>query len=76
MAVNERRELKPHVRAGHPDDLLSSREVAQWLRCSVIHLQWLRHERKGPRYLKLGPRMLRYKRADVETWLAKHGKAA
>jgi predicted DNA-binding transcriptional regulator AlpA len=26
----------------------------------------------GPRFVKIGPRCIRYKRADVEAWLAAH----
>jgi hypothetical protein len=55
---------------GHDDDLLTTAEVADWLRIST---QWLEIGRSngnyGPRFKRLGPGVIRYKRASVLAWL-------
>jgi hypothetical protein len=54
---------------GPPDALLTEREVAGWFRCSVQALHKLRQAGTGPRFTNHGPRMIRYRRADVLKYL-------
>lgn len=54
---------------GAADDLLNTRELAVWLGVSILWLEIGRNKNYGPRFMKLGPRMVRYKRRDVLSWL-------
>ncbi len=56
----------PHTAAtlGH-GDLLGEREVAAILGASVKTLRNWRSRRQGPRFRKIGARMVRYTRADL-----------
>lgn len=49
--------------------LLTPGEVADWLRTSAGVLANWRSMGRGPRYIKLGPKAVRYRPADVEAWL-------
>jgi predicted DNA-binding transcriptional regulator AlpA len=62
--------------AGAPDDLLNTRELADWLGVSILWLEIGRNKNYGPRYMKLGPRMVRYKRRDVLSWLEARANAS
>jgi predicted DNA-binding transcriptional regulator AlpA len=57
--------------AGDSDDMLDTKRVAAWLGMSVITLEIWRSKGKGPPFIKLTPRMVRYRRKDVLYWLAK-----
>lgn len=50
-----------------PGELLNEREAAAILHCSVQTLRNYRWARKGsgPRFHKVGPRMVRYSHADL-----------
>ena len=50
------------------DRLVSSREVSELTTVPEGTLGWLRHRGAGPRFFKLGRRVV-YKQADVEEWL-------
>jgi hypothetical protein len=54
---------------GDADDLLSTCELAAWLEVSEQFLEIGRHRGYGPRFVRLGPRRIRYRRADVVAWL-------
>jgi predicted DNA-binding transcriptional regulator AlpA len=54
---------------GGPDDLLDTRELADWLGVSTLWCEQGRAKGYGPRFMKLSPKMVRYKRADVIRWL-------
>jgi hypothetical protein len=43
--------------------------VAAWFQVSLITLHIWRMNGKGPPYLQLAPRLIRYKRSDVLEWL-------
>jgi len=49
-------------------EMLREHRVADYLNVSVRTLQNWRMFSKGPKFVKIG-RAVRYKRADVETWL-------
>jgi predicted DNA-binding transcriptional regulator AlpA len=55
---------------GNLDDLLTTKHVAAWLGVSVQTLEIWRCKRKGPPFVRLGPRSIRYRRGDVLAWLA------
>ncbi len=46
-----------------------TKEVAEWLGVSVQFLEIGRHRGYGPRFVRLGPRKIVYRRADVLHWL-------
>lgn len=50
---------------------LTEREVDQEYDLKVPYLRRARLERRGPRFLKIG-KMVRYRRADIEAFLAAH----
>lgn len=47
------------------DDLIDEREVARILGTSVQTLRNWRWKNEGPRYKKIGARMVRYHRSDI-----------
>jgi predicted DNA-binding transcriptional regulator AlpA len=55
--------------AGDGDDLLSTEEVARWLRVSTQFLEICRHKGRGPKYVRLSTRRTRYLRSSVIEWL-------
>lgn len=61
-----------------PGDLLDEKETAATLKCGVNTLRNWRSMRpaKGPRFVKIGERMVRYRRADIEAFIAESSKAA
>jgi excisionase family DNA binding protein len=63
------------VRAELFDPLLTADEVAAWLRKPKQTLYAWRARGQGPRGLKVGGD-LRYRRSDVEAWLAEHADVA
>jgi predicted DNA-binding transcriptional regulator AlpA len=54
---------------GGDDDLLRTREVADWLGVSTQWVELSRVNNYGPPYKKLGPKSIRYLRRDVRKWL-------
>ncbi|ODU41779.1 MAG: hypothetical protein ABS96_30375 [Lysobacteraceae bacterium SCN 69-123] len=53
-----------------PSDLLDEKEVAATLGVAPGTLRNWRSLRIGPVYVKLGKRAVRYRRSDVETFIA------
>lgn len=51
------------------DELLTSAELAEWLKLPLRTPQNWRRDRKGPEFLRLGKRV-RYRRSDVLDWLS------
>ena len=49
-------------------ETLTDHQVAECIKMSVASVRRWRLFRKGPKYLKIGS-AVRYRRADVETWL-------
>jgi hypothetical protein len=52
-----------------PDELLTTAATAEWLGLSSQWLEIGRHRGYGPHYIRLSPRRIRYRRADVLVWL-------
>ncbi len=48
---------------------LTTVQVANLLQLSPSTLKKWRNEGRGPRWLRLGSRRIRYREADVESWL-------
>ena len=59
-----------------PGDLLDEREAAAFLRVAVQTLRNWRWRGEGPRFRKIGLRMVRYRRADLEAFIEGQGWAA
>jgi hypothetical protein len=55
--------------SGDPDDLFDPDFVALKLRVSKAWLELARARGYGPRFIRLGPRMPRYRRADLLSYL-------
>jgi predicted DNA-binding transcriptional regulator AlpA len=55
--------------AGDPDQLIDTKQLAAWLQCSEQKLEIDRHKGDGPPYVKISPKMVRYRRGDVIAWL-------
>jgi hypothetical protein len=55
--------------AGNPDDLLTTGYISDWLQCSSQWLEIGRSKGYGPRFVRLSPRRVRYRRGDVLIWL-------
>lgn len=51
------------------EEILTTEEVAVLTTVPVGTLKAWRHYRQGPRSFKLGGRIVRYRRADVDAWL-------
>ena len=54
-----------------PEPLLTTKEVAEFMGLSAYTLSRYRMDGIGPNYIQVGPKMIRYKRADVEEWVNK-----
>ena len=57
------------VDIGADDELLSTRQVADWLGISTQWLEIGRSRGYGPKFKKLSSRYVRYQRSDVLAWL-------
>lgn len=56
-----------------PQDYLNCSEAASYLGLSKSYLAKLRMDANpiaGPRYLRVGLRMIRYRRADLDAWMS------
>lgn len=54
---------------GDGDDLLNTTELAEWLGVSTQFLEIGRHQGYGPPFIRLTPKIVRYRRDDVLDWL-------
>ena len=54
--------------------MMTTREVADYLKVHPKTLAIWRHRDQGPRYYRIGPRDIRYFMEDVEAWLAEQGR--
>lgn len=54
---------------GHPDDLLNSKQLADWLGVSKSWVDNARSKKIGPAPIELNKRLIVYKRSDVLAWL-------
>jgi predicted DNA-binding transcriptional regulator AlpA len=57
-----------------PERVLTEKELAQTLRASVSLVRKWRRDRKGPPFVRLGDKIIRYSCADVRAWLAEQAR--
>ena len=55
--------------AGDADDLLTTRQVADWLGVAEEWVENGRQKKFGPTFTRLSSKIIRYRRADVLKWL-------
>ena len=61
--------MPPSAATLAPDDLVDEREAADILHAKVQTLRNWRWRGEGPRYRKIGARMVRYRRRDLEAFI-------
>jgi hypothetical protein len=66
-----RRILDSHVSEGPDDELLTTREVADWFGCSTQFLEIGRLRGTGPKFVTLSNRQVVYRRSACRDWLKK-----
>jgi excisionase family DNA binding protein len=71
LNVAERRNLnsEPETRDSAVTALLTESEVSRVLRVSLATLRKWRVEKRGPRFIKIGP-LVRYQLEDLREWLS------
>ena len=57
----------------NPQPLLDEKQLAKRLSCSVALTRKWRARKQGPAYIKLGGRLVRYRPADLDIFLAQQG---
>lgn len=60
---------EPTITALPTDELLTTEEVATWLKVAPSTVCRWRMAGKGPRVVWLAPTLPRYRRADLTSWL-------
>lgn len=55
------------------DRLLSPPEVCELIGVKPSTLQKMRHRKKGPPYVRLGHRTVRYPESELKRWLEERG---
>lgn len=50
-------------------DLMTTAEVAEYLKTAEATLRYWRHRNEGPRSFRLGGKRVMYRRQDVDAWL-------
>jgi len=61
--------LADHVSEGPDDEMLTTEQVAEWLGVSTQFLELQRGRDTGPRYTRVSPRNIKYRRDAVRKWL-------
>jgi hypothetical protein len=56
---------------GPADELLTTEQVAKWLDVSIQFLEIARNRGTGPRFIRIGPKKIMYRRDAVRAWLKK-----
>jgi predicted DNA-binding transcriptional regulator AlpA len=56
-----------------PDQLLSRAAVAERVGVAVRTIERWARDGIGPKPIKLGPRVIRYRASDIEEWLKRDG---
>jgi predicted DNA-binding transcriptional regulator AlpA len=55
-----------------PAPLLTEQEAAAYLKLTRRALQAWRYQGRGPRFVKISARAVRYRPEDLETWVETH----
>ena len=61
---------QPSTTAYSPSDLLTTKETAGYLKQSEATLRNQRHLKKGPAFVRVGMRAVRYRFEDIEKYVA------
>jgi predicted DNA-binding transcriptional regulator AlpA len=61
------------VMAEDDEELMTEEDVAAMLLISHSSMKRLRASGNGPRYIRISPRVVRYKRRDVLDWIRQGG---
>ena len=71
MHIDKRagRLLADPISEGPDDELLTTEQVAEWLGCSTQFLELLRGRGTGPAFVRISPRIVKYRREAVWAWL-------
>jgi predicted DNA-binding transcriptional regulator AlpA len=56
------------------EELMTEEQVAKLLLISLSSVKRLRASGKGPRYIRISERVVRYKRRDVLEWMDRGGE--
>jgi predicted DNA-binding transcriptional regulator AlpA len=56
------------------EDLKTTQEVAEWLRMNPKTLSAWRTLGKGPKFIRLGSKGIRYRISDIEDWLSRQSE--
>lgn len=62
-------ELAELAERGSPDDLFPTDEAARLIGVSCQFLEIGRTKGYGPRFVRISPRCVRYRRSDILSWL-------
>lgn len=65
-------ELRAAIKAQGYPQLMTSEQVGEFLGVSQEYLFLARKERRGPPFLQMSSRMIRYDRDDVLAWARAH----
>jgi hypothetical protein len=57
------------------DALMSTNELAAWLGVSPQWIEIGRHKGYGPKFEQLAPKIIRYRKSRVKTWLDSRSRA-
>lgn len=52
------------------DEILTRREAAAYLKLTEDQLAQMAHRKTGPQYARVSYRTTRYRKADLDAWLA------
>jgi len=74
--LDRRAEKLAGENVGAEDDLLSTRKVADWLGVSTQWVEIGRSKKYGPKFVRVGPRVIAYRRGDVLKWLRERTHAS
>lgn len=66
------KELLDELRAIVARPLMTPAECAEFLSVSEEHLYEMRRDRRGPPFLAISPKVVRYDREDVLAWARSH----
>ncbi|MDQ0731792.1 helix-turn-helix transcriptional regulator [Arthrobacter sp. B1I2] len=54
------------------DPLMTTAQLADYLAIPVQSLYMLRHRKQGPPAIKIGAATIRFRKSQVDAWLAQH----
>jgi hypothetical protein len=55
-----------------PSEYLTVREAAAFLKCTPAGLARYRYERRGPPFVRVGKRVVRYRLDELVSWMESH----